>query len=194
MSALCECMARRVNYAGYIGDCPCPPSCSCCPVVALDKPNPTPTEDTAVIDAETPADPIPAEGAPHAWVALKRYHSPNADRPEWLFGAAVVPAHDAEDLAYYRKQGYELLPIGPDGDTGTRAIAEPRKITDFAEFTHLPVGTVVAGTDTGTVSERVADGWMRIGHTIACYHHEVFVNDRAVIVLRMGSPVVSDGE
>ncbi|MFD3426091.1 hypothetical protein [Nocardia fluminea] len=93
----------------------------------------TPTEDTAVIDAETPTAPIPAEGAPHAYVAIKRTHSVNADRPEWANDPHLIPAHETDELVYWNtRPGYTLLPIGPDGDTGTKAVIEPREIEDTA--------------------------------------------------------------
>ncbi|WP_043654492.1 hypothetical protein [Nocardia thailandica] len=143
------------------------------------------------MDSAEPQPLIPAPDAPHAYVAVRRMHSVNADRPEWEYPAYVVPEWDRERIDELRHFGFALLPIGPDGDTGTRAVTEPRKITDFGEFTHLPIGTVVAGTDTGTVFERVDCGWMRMGHNIPCYHYEVFEHDKAAVVLRMGS--VSDG-
>ncbi|MFD4444888.1 hypothetical protein ACFWPK_34445 [Nocardia sp. NPDC058519] len=90
-------------------------------VTNLRTPKPAPTEDTAVIDAETPADPIPADDQPHAYVAIKRTHSPYADRPEWAEDIHLIPAHQASEIAYWRtRPGYTLLAIGPDGDTGTR--------------------------------------------------------------------------
>lgn len=70
-------------------------------------------------------DPIPAEGAPHAYVAIRRTHSVNADRPEWDYSAYVIPEWDRERLDELRHFGFTLLPIGPDGDTGTKAITEP---------------------------------------------------------------------
>lgn len=69
--------------------------------------------------------PIPAEDAPHAYVAIRRTHSVNADRPEWDPDAAVIPEWNADDINFARSQGYTLIPIAPDGDTGTRAIVEP---------------------------------------------------------------------
>lgn len=85
----------------------------------------TDPEDTAVTHADEPQPPIPAEGAPHAYVAVRRYHSLNADRPEWQAPAYVVPEHDHDELDLARRRGFSLLPIGPDGDTGTRAITAP---------------------------------------------------------------------
>lgn len=82
-------------------------------------------QETAVpeqTDTQTP--PLPAPGAPHAYVAVQRTHSPHADRPEWHHRAKVIPAWDADDLAYARRCGDTLLPIGPDGDTGTRWVTE----------------------------------------------------------------------
>lgn len=109
----------------------------------------TPTEDTAVIDADAPADPIPAEGAPHAWVVVARTFSANADRPEWLRDAIVIPEWDHKELEYWRRdrKGFAVLPIGPDGDTGTRAIVEPRTVTTAAEADALPVGTILLHID-----------------------------------------------
>lgn len=82
----------------------------------------TPTEDTAVIDTDEPQPPIPAEGAPHAYVAVCR--NPAAKHAAWWQDAVVIPAQSTEEQHYYTRQGYELLPIGPDGDTGTRAITD----------------------------------------------------------------------
>ncbi|MFC4124898.1 hypothetical protein [Nocardia rhizosphaerae] len=80
-----------------------------------------PRKDATVITEPTP-DPIPADTAPHAYVALKRYHNVHADRPEWEPEAFTVPEWNHAELENRRRQGYELLPIGPDRDTGTRAI------------------------------------------------------------------------
>lgn len=85
----------------------------------------TTPEDTAVIDADTPTDPLPAEGAPHAYVVVRRTHSAWADRPEWAGGAFIVPAHQADEIEHWRKQGYTLIGIAPDGDAGTRAVFDP---------------------------------------------------------------------
>lgn len=74
---------------------------------------------------ETTADPIPADDAPHAYVAVLRTHSPYADRPEWAATSYVIPEHDHDELALARRRGYALLPIGSDGDAGTRAVIEP---------------------------------------------------------------------
>ncbi|MFC9966305.1 hypothetical protein ACFVH4_18915 [Nocardia ignorata] len=72
---------------------------------------------------DAPADPIPADGQPHAYVLVERTHSPHADRPEWDRPAIVIPVHETSDLAYWRgRPSHALIPIGPDGDTGTRAI------------------------------------------------------------------------
>ena len=119
----------------------------------------TPTEDTAVIDAETPTDPIPAEGAPHAWVAVQRRHSVNADRPEWDHRAVVIPAHDTVELDYARARDITLLPIGPDGDTGTRAIVEPRRAGTIAELAALPVGSIVLANDQAWTLHWPGTGW-----------------------------------
>lgn len=98
-------------------------------VTHLHKPKPTPPEDTAVSHADDPQPPMPAEGAPHAYVAVQRTHSVNADRPEWNDDATVIPAWDTERIEEHRRHAQHhdctLLPIGPDGDTGTRAITEP---------------------------------------------------------------------
>ncbi|MFD4444886.1 hypothetical protein ACFWPK_34435 [Nocardia sp. NPDC058519] len=58
-----------------------------------------------------------------------------------------------------------------------------REITDYSEFTNMPVGTVVMGTDTCTVWQRVTDGWLWVGHNIPAYHYEVFRDDKSVTVL-----------
>jgi hypothetical protein len=103
----------------------------------------TSTEDTAVIDAETPVDPIPADDQPHAYVVVQRTHSVNADRPEWAAAAYVISEHDHDEIAFARARGRTLLPIGPDGDTGTRAIVEPRRTEDPAELDTLPIMSIV---------------------------------------------------
>lgn len=84
------------------------------------------TEEITMTTPE-PVDPIPAAGAPHAYVLVERTHSPNADRPEWDRSAVVIPEWEREELAHWRDyhDKYALIPIGPDGDTGTRAITEP---------------------------------------------------------------------
>lgn len=78
-------------------------------------------------------DPLPAEGAPHAYAAVWRLNSPHADRPEWdQRKCLVVPEWDREHLDHLRSLGYALLPIGPDGDTGTRAISTGEiEVADF---------------------------------------------------------------
>lgn len=78
-------------------------------------------------------DPLPAEGAPHAYAAVWRLNSPRADRPEWdERNALVVPEWDRERLDRLRALGYHLIPIGPDGDTGTRAISTGEiEVADF---------------------------------------------------------------
>lgn len=68
--------------------------------------------------------PLPAPGEPHAYIAVRRTHSPHADRPEWFHRAQVVPAWDEAAIAYALKCGETLLPIGPSGDTGTRWVPE----------------------------------------------------------------------
>lgn len=78
-------------------------------------------------------DPIPAADAPHAYVAVERKFSANADRPEWDWNAVVIPEWDHENLEFRRSQGDHLIPIGPDGDTGTRAITAPGP--SFVQFT-----------------------------------------------------------
>ena len=83
------------------------------------------TTEEITMTTPDPVDPIPADDAPHAYVAVKRTHSPHADRPEWDHTAVVIPEWDHEELAYRRRLGEDLIPIGPDGDTGTRAVAEP---------------------------------------------------------------------
>ncbi len=80
-----------------------------------------------------PADPIPADDAPHAYVAVQRTFSPHADRPEWDRDARVIPEWDRDELAWRRACGDTMLPIGPDGDTGTRAITEPAPALEMAE-------------------------------------------------------------
>lgn len=64
--------------------------------------------------------PLPAPGKPHAYIAVTRTHSPHADRPEWDRRAVVIPAWDDKELVYARQRGEELLPIAPDGESGTR--------------------------------------------------------------------------
>ncbi|MGS2805360.1 hypothetical protein [Nocardia sp. MW-W600-9] len=98
------------------------------PITTLHLPDP---EDTPVSHADEPQPPIPADDAPHAWVAVQRYHSVHADRPEWAAQAVVVPEWDHDSLAAFRRQGRHLLPIGPNGDTGTRAITT--ETSDLAE-------------------------------------------------------------
>jgi hypothetical protein len=119
-------------------------------VTHLHKPKPTPPEDTAVINAAEPQPPMPAEGAPHAYVAVQRTHSVNADRPEWNDDATVIPAWDTERIEEHRRHAQHhdctLLPIGPDGDTGTRAIVEPRgfvELVDPDKLDLLPRGSAV---------------------------------------------------
>lgn len=68
--------------------------------------------------------PMPAPDAPHAYIAVQRTHSPYADRPEWAYDAAVIGAHETRELERFARDGWHLLPIGPDGDTGTRWIPE----------------------------------------------------------------------
>src|SRR5690606_26656120 len=80
------------------------------------------TTEVITMTTPEPVDPIPADDAPHAYVAVKRTHSLHADRPEWDHTAVVIPEWDHEELAYRRRLGEDLIPIGPDGDTGTRAI------------------------------------------------------------------------
>lgn len=61
-----------------------------------------------------------ARAEPHAFVAVKRTFSPNADGPEWAWDAAVIPAGDyhSGDRDYHERRGYELLPIvGTDDGT-----------------------------------------------------------------------------
>lgn len=78
-------------------------------------------------------DPIPAEGAPHAWIAVQRRYGHTAPRPVWGRDAEVIAATEPDDLAYFRdREDYDLIPIGPDGDTGTRAIVDQdARITDL---------------------------------------------------------------
>lgn len=98
----------------------------------------TTPEDTAVSHAEEPQPPIPAEGAPHAYVAIRRTHSVNADRPEWETDPHLIPAHEVDELIYWNTQpDVSLLPIGPDGDTGTRAIGEPRTLPTSKDALYL---------------------------------------------------------
>lgn len=82
------------------------------------------TEEISMTTPE-PVDPTPADDAPHAYVAVRRTHSPNADRPEWAYPAYSVAEWNHEQLDWFRRKGFDLIPIGPDGDTGTRAITEP---------------------------------------------------------------------
>lgn len=119
----------------------------------------TPTEDTAVIDADEPQPPMPAEGQPYAFVAVERTHSVHADRPEWDREAVVIPEWDREMLEYRRSQGDTLLPIGPDGDTGTRAIVEPRRAATVAELAALPVGSIVLANDQAWTLHWPGNGW-----------------------------------
>lgn len=69
-----------------------------------------------------------------------------------------------------------------------------REITDYAEFTNLPVGAVVMGTDTRTVWQRVTDGWLWVGHNIPAYHYEVFRDDKSVTVLYVPTEEATDAE
>ncbi|MFC4373344.1 hypothetical protein ACFO5K_04445 [Nocardia halotolerans] len=122
-------------------------------------------------DAETPTDPIPADDQPHAYVLVERTHSPHADRPEWDRGAIVIPEWDHDELAHWRDyhDKYALIPIGPDGDTGTRAITEPRTVSTVEELDALPEGTVIrlrslllqAGWSDIDLSKRA---WAGFGH------------------------------
>lgn len=85
-----------------------------------------PTKDTAVSHVDEPQPPMPAEGAPYAFVVVERTFSPYADRFECRRDAIVIPEWDHKELENWRNRpGYALIPIGPDGDTGTRAIVEP---------------------------------------------------------------------
>lgn len=91
-------------------------------------------------DCGDAGDPLPAPGSAHAYVAVQRTFSSHADRPEWGRDAIVIPEWDHKELEYWRRdrKGFALLPIGPDGDTGTRAIdpataeqlADERALTD----------------------------------------------------------------
>lgn len=92
-------------------------------------------------DTQTP--PLPAPGEPHAYVAVRRTHSPHADRPEWSHRAYVIPAWDDEEIDNAMRCADTLLPIGPDGDTGTRWVTEPHHIESPEELDALPVGSVV---------------------------------------------------
>lgn len=122
----------------------------------------TDPEDTAVSHADEPQPPMPAEGAPHAYVAIKRTHSLNADRPEWETDPHLIPAHEVDELIYWNTQpDVSLLPIGPDGDTGTRAIVEPRRIEDPAELTSLPYDTLIVAHDARPYVQH-NDGWLGV--------------------------------
>lgn len=121
--------------------------------------NLTTPEDTAVIDAETPTDPIPADDQPHAYVVVQRTHSVNADRPDWAAAAYVISEHDHDEIAFARARGRTLLPIGPDGDTGTRAIVEPRRAATVAELAALPVGSIVLANDQAWTLHWPGNGW-----------------------------------
>lgn len=70
-------------------------------------------------------EPVAAQATPHAYIAVKRYFSPNADGPEWEWDAAVIPAgeHSAWEREDHQKRGYELLPI-VGTENGTRFVAE----------------------------------------------------------------------
>lgn len=132
----------------------------------------TTTEETAVTHDE-PQPPIPADDQAHAYVVVERTHSPHADRPEWDRPAIVIPAHEASDLAYWRgRPDHALIPIGPDGDTGTRAVVEPRTVSTVAELDALPIGATIL-LEYGVVAQAVggdediaASGWMGIGHDL----------------------------
>ncbi|MFF4026939.1 hypothetical protein ACFYY5_29225 [Nocardia elegans] len=62
-----------------------------------------------------------AQSEPDAYIAVKRTHSPNADRPEWDWHATVIPAgaEYAEDREWRLDRGFDLLPI-VGTETGTR--------------------------------------------------------------------------
>lgn len=106
-------------------------------------------------DTQTP--PLPTPGAPHAYIAVRRTHSPHADRPEWHHRAKVIPAWDADDLAYARRCGDTLLPIGPDGDAGTRAIVEEFRPAEVEPGLSVH-GIIARATRTATTSIKNDNG------------------------------------
>lgn len=106
-------------------------------------------------------DPLPAEGAPHAYVAVLRTFSPHADRPEWnQTDALVVPEWEREHLAHLRGVGYALIPIGPDGDTGTRAIGtEEIEVADFQAACKSACEQRDAALEQLAAVRAIATGW-----------------------------------
>ncbi|NEW49367.1 hypothetical protein GV792_04825 [Nocardia cyriacigeorgica] len=113
-------------------------------------------------------DPLPADGAPHAYVAVWRLHSPHADRPEWdERNALVVPEWDRERIDRLLAVGYDLIPIGPDDEAGTRAL-DPATVAQLADEQALTddqataLAKVIAERDEalGKYAVAVADaGW-----------------------------------
>jgi chromosome segregation ATPase len=74
--------------------------------------------------AELEAAQTPRE--PDAYIAVQRYHSPNAEGPEWFDRAVVFPASDPYEIRDGLEQhGYEFLPI-MGTETGTRYAAAPQ--------------------------------------------------------------------
>ncbi len=95
------------------------------------------------------------ESEPHAYIAVKRTHSVNADCPEWSCDAAVIPATDTAECRHYAAQGYDLVPI-VGTDTGTRPAAQSAPAANIDDD-RCP-GRCVTGADLGVSPEN--GGWM----------------------------------
>lgn len=87
------------------------------------------------------------QAEPDAYIAVKRTHSPNADRPEWDWHATVIPAGDefAEDRDWRADRGYELLPIVAT-ETGTRPATPQSDPVGYAVGVDSGVGPVFVQT------------------------------------------------
>lgn len=120
------------------------------------------TQEQAPMTEQT--DPLPAPGAPHAYVAVQRTYSECADRPEWDRCAVVIPEWDTATIDRARRSGQALLPIGPDGDTGTRWVTEePAPSVEIEGRTALDDLLIGARIDALATDETVdvilAAGW-----------------------------------
>ncbi len=67
--------------------------------------------------------PAPPAAAPDAWIAVRRSRSPWAEGPEWDRDAVVLPADDADEIAYRVGLGDEMLALYAEG-RGTRGAQE----------------------------------------------------------------------